>query len=130
MKPELHARSSGTQADELAHRLLRVAGDQSVRALEALAAVLVNRLHDTPNQSEDEDDLHRVPGLCEAGALFVAPEDERLKLCRRIARRALRGSLCDPTRGATDFHRVDANPAWSRRLFPVAVFGEFLFYRR
>jgi hypothetical protein len=41
----------------------------------------------------------------------------------------LRGSLADPTLGATAFHRIDANPAWSRELLPVAVIGSFLFYK-
>ena len=54
----------------------------------------------------------------------------RLGLCRRIARRALRGSLTDPTRGANAFHRIEASPDWARELLPVAVYGPFLFYRR
>ena len=54
----------------------------------------------------------------------------RLGLCRRVARRALRGSLTDPTRGANAFHRIEASPDWARELLPVAVYGPYLFYRR
>jgi hypothetical protein len=54
----------------------------------------------------------------------------RLGLCRRVARRALRGSLSDPTRGANAFHRIEASPDWARELLPVAVYGPYLFYRR
>lgn len=118
--------------ERLANALLSLAGDESVRVLEALAAALVNRL--------DEDDAAveaaaealeelRGPGLSEASPAWAGNTDERLALCRRIARRALRGSLFDPTGGANAFHRVDASPSWARRLMPVAVCGSFLFYR-
>lgn len=132
MKPELRGTPSGEQDEPLARCLLRVGGDQSVRALEALAAVFVNRLRVTPDSPFDgnEHRIHQPTSLREESAPFGAPAHARLQLCRRIARRALRGSLSDPTGGATAFHRVDASPDWSRRLLPVAVFGEFLFYRR
>jgi len=118
--------------ERLADILLNLAGDESVRVLEALAAALINRL--------DEDDAAveaaaealeelRGPGLFEAPAAWIGGSDERLALCRRIARRALRRSLADPTGGATAFHRIDASPSWARRLMPVAVCGSFLFYR-
>jgi hypothetical protein len=55
--------------------------------------------------------------------------DARHAICRRIARRALRGSLIDPTRGATAMHRIDDVPAWSRDHLPIGMFGPFLFYR-
>jgi len=116
-----------TAVERLAATLLRVGADQEVRVLEALAATLVNGCgHDRPG-----GDL----GLAEAEpAAFVdhAPVvvcDRQLTLVRRIARRALRGSLLDPTHGAIAFHRVDANPAWARDLLPVAVIGSFLFYK-
>jgi hypothetical protein len=41
----------------------------------------------------------------------------------------VRGSLADPTRGATAFHRIETTPPWSRDLLPIATFGSFLFYR-
>ena len=57
--------------------------------------------------------------------LQVNNKDELLE----AARRALRGSLNDPTDGATAFHRVDDNPDWTRAHLPVAIAGPFLFYR-
>jgi hypothetical protein len=49
---------------------------------------------------------------------------------RRVARRALRGSLADPTKGANAFHRIEASPPWARALLPIAMYGPYLFYRR
>lgn len=103
--------------------LLDLGGEHSVRVVEALAAVLANRRHQgLPLDGE-------VRGLAEASARFAPQADERLRLCRRIARRALGASLADPTGGAIRFHRVDDSPDWARRLMPVAVVGPFLFYR-
>jgi N-acetylmuramoyl-L-alanine amidase len=117
--------------EALAQRLLSLAGDQSVRVIEALAAALINRGAQEHGIADDDDpEGERAPrGLQEAAAPFEN-DLQRLQLCRRIARRALRGSLADPTRGATAFHRIETTPDWSRRLLPVAVFGSFLFYRR
>jgi len=119
--------------ERLAELLLRLAGDDSVRVLEALAAALVNRLDQddaaVEAAAEALEEL-RGPGLSEASAPWLGDAGERLALCRRIARRALRRSLFDPTGGATAFHRIDASPSWARPLMPVAVCGSFLFYRR
>lgn len=116
--------------EALAQRLLRLGSDQSVRVIEALAAALINRgAQDNVADDDDREGALARWGLQEAAAPFEH-DPQRLQLCRRIARRALRGSLADPTRGATAFHRIDTTPDWSRRLLPVAVFGSFLFYRR
>lgn len=112
--------------DQLAMTLVRLAGNESVRVLEALAAVLVTRGERGRDATDGEGGGN---GLEEAAAPWVGEADPRLQLCRRIARRALRHSLIDPTRGATAFHRIDVDPAWARRRMPVAVFGPFLFYR-
>ena len=113
--------------ERLATTLLRIGADQEVRVLEALAATLVN--------GGGRDRPGRDFGLAEPepAAFIDRPPvgdcDRKLELGRRIARRALRGSLVDPTRGATAFHRVDANPAWALDQLPVAVIGSFLFYK-
>jgi N-acetylmuramoyl-L-alanine amidase len=111
------------EIEAAAEMLLDLGGEHSVRVVEALAAVLANRRHQgLPLDGE-------VRGLAEASARFAPQADERLRLCRRIARRALGASLADPTGGAIRFHRVDDSPDWARRLMPVAVVGPFLFYR-
>jgi N-acetylmuramoyl-L-alanine amidase len=129
MPPEIVAchDQGGALIDHLASQLYELAGEQEVRVIEALAAAFANRWRlrlDEPPR-----------GLCEpvSAAGFergAVPEVAgRLAICRRVARRALRGSLLDPTRGATAWHRIEASPAWSRNLLPIGMFGPFLFYR-
>jgi hypothetical protein len=110
--------------------LLDLAGDDSVRVIEALAAALVNDLRERPEEVAESWSAVAAPaGLCE-DARVTGDFGCRLGLCRRIARRALRGSLADPTRGANAFHRIEASPDWARGLLPVATYGPYLFYRR
>jgi N-acetylmuramoyl-L-alanine amidase len=110
--------------------LLDLAGTESVRVIEALAAALVNDLHERPDEaSVDWPGVVPATGLCEDSRV-IDDFGGRLGLCRRVARRALRGSLTDPTRGANAFHRIEASPDWARELLPVAVYGPYLFYRR
>ena len=129
MQPEVAAchGESGGLIDHLASQLYGLAGEQEVRVIEALAAAFANRWR---------DGLDEAPcGLCEpltaAGFERDAAREVagRLAICRRVARRALRGSLVDPTRGATAWHRIEVSPAWSRDLLPIGMFGPFLFYR-
>jgi hypothetical protein len=118
---------SPASIDRLANTLFDLAGYHGVRVIEALAAVLTRR---------GAERLGRPSGLSEpaAGRPFTTlAEDEdsdaRRAICRRIARRALHGSLIDPTQGATAMHRIDDVPAWSRDHLPIGMFGPFLFYR-
>ncbi len=111
----------------LALTLLTLGADQSVRVLEALAAALVNRARQ-PRRDRDPA-LGEPPPARFVDAVTMNALGDELQLCRRIARRALRGSLADPTLGATGFHRLEGNPAWAHDLLPVASFGSFLFYQ-
>lgn len=121
----------GRREDALTLKLLDLAGGESVRVVEALAAALVNDLRERPEEAIHDwsDAPSPLPGLCEDGGA-IDDVGCRLALCRRVARRALRGCLVDPTRGANAFHRIEASPDWTRGLLPVATFGPYLFYRR
>jgi hypothetical protein len=129
-EPQGEAVADGGQerAEDLALHLLGLAGDESVRVVEALAAALANGGRHRPGAALDAV-VRTSPGLCE-DSTSIDDLGRRLGLCRRVARRALRGSLADPTRGANAFHRIDEGPGWARDLLPVAMFGPFLFYRR
>jgi N-acetylmuramoyl-L-alanine amidase len=125
-----HAAHYGRE-EALTFALLDLAGGESVRVVEALAAALVNDLRNRADAAVDEWKVaESTPrGLCEDGRP-INDFGPCLGLCRRIARRALRGSLADPTEGANAFHRVEASPPWARELLPIAMYGPYLFYRR
>jgi N-acetylmuramoyl-L-alanine amidase len=121
---------SAEREQALSLTLLDLAGSESVRVIEALAAALVNDLHERAEEAPGNWPVAvSYTGLCEDGRV-IEDFGGRLGLCRRVARRALRGSLTDPTRGANAFHRIEASPDWARELLPVAVYGPYLFYRR
>ncbi len=113
--------------DRFALALLTLGADQGVRVLEALAATLINGARQ-PRADCDLALRESPPASFDDVTAASAPAD-KLQLCRRIARRALRGSLADPTLGASAFHRVEDYPTWARELLPVATFGSFLFYQ-
>jgi len=127
MQPE-HEPASAASIDRLTETLFELAGNQHVRVIEALAAVLTRRgregLCGRPSGTSEPARERRFASL--AGDTDSVA---RRPICQRIARRALRGSLIDPTRGATAMHRIDVIPAWSRNFLPVGMFGPFLFYR-
>lgn len=118
--------------EELTARLLALAADQSVRVIEALAAVYANQMRSRPvawGLSENARPYRAMPPADPGIERSPATCDESWRcICRRIARRALRGSLVDPTGGAVTFHRIDANPSWARDQLPIACVGPFLFY--
>jgi hypothetical protein len=114
-------------AGRLAAALLHLASGENIRVVEALASTIANSLRldsdiDRPF-AFDRVRLLRYPNT------LAADETPRTAAFQRIARRALSGTLSDPTRGATAFHRIEATPEWSNDLLPIAVFGSFLFYR-
>jgi hypothetical protein len=134
MPPEQDNRTATAtpgQEDTLTLALLELSGDESVRVVEALAAALVNALGERSDEGLEPWSMAppATYGLCEDGRT-IGDFPQRLGLCRRIARRAMRGSLADPTNGANAFHRIDASPPWARELLPIAMHGSYLFYRR
>jgi N-acetylmuramoyl-L-alanine amidase len=128
MQPEVADcnRHNGALVNQLTGDLYRLAGDQEVRVIEALAAAFANRWR---------EGLVGPDGLSEPGLAgrfecqATGDATGRLAICRRVARRALRGTLVDPTQGATAWHRIEVSPVWARDVLPVGMFGPFLFYR-
>jgi hypothetical protein len=138
--PPLAVRTSHDLTWEMAIELFDQAGGESVRVIEALAAVLANRLQDgiacALHSALDDraspwrtGSAARRPPLLPIQSILSVESEQRFQICRRVARRCLGGSLPDPTAGATAFHRQGEHPAWAEGLLPVAEFEPFLFYR-
>jgi spore germination cell wall hydrolase CwlJ-like protein len=128
--------------DVLAMTLWAEAGTRSVRAIEALAAVVMNRVK-RAEAGEAARWGRGVAGVCRAPfqyscwnthhprhmlMLAVPQGDPALAMCRRIATRAIAGLLADPTYGATHHHAEEELPVWARARTPCAELGGFLFY--
>jgi N-acetylmuramoyl-L-alanine amidase len=58
----------------------------------------------------------------------VVPSNKAFISCLRIARRALNGTLKDPTCGATHYHVKGIFPPWARGRAPSAEIGAHQFY--
>lgn len=150
-------RAAARATETLALTLWAEAAERPVRAIEALAAVVVNRAR-LASTAGETGWLRFAPGAPAVGAawplllgraarapfLFAcwnprhprhaalgkAPEgDPALAVCRRIARRAASGVLPDPTGGATHWHDTRALPAWAVGRVPTAEIGGLVFYR-
>jgi spore germination cell wall hydrolase CwlJ-like protein len=142
MSPALAA--SPREIEVLALTLRGEAGERPPRAIEAVAALIMNRVRAA---AAPEGPRHRgqgIEGVCRAPFQFacwnrnhprhaalraVPPGDAVLAMCRRIARRAAQGLLPDPTGGATHVHAADTLPLWAIARVPVAEIGGLVFYR-
>lgn len=134
VRPE--AAADGADAvDTLARTLWGEARGEPVRGIEAVAAVIVNRL-----RQRRETGGHAVrresrgfpcwdPAFPERPRMLaVDGSDPVFATCLRVARRAVAGVLPDPTGGATRYHRAGDRPDWAEGLFPTAEIGGSLFY--
>ena len=128
--------------DVFALTLWAEAGTRSVRAIEALASVVMNRVR-RAEAGEAARWGRGVAGVCRAPfqyscwnsrhprhllVLAAPPGDPALALCRRSATRAMAGLLADPTFGATHHHAEEDLPGWAIARTPCAELGGFLFY--
>lgn len=150
MQPKVH--SSGplkhtTHYDEAEHLALALYDQtrgESVRAKEAVATVMMGSdrpccIGVVPHLGENRmlgqhcHELARGPRCTAPQAPQfdnpLAEDSDELDVCRRIVRRVMVGALEDPTRGANAYHTIFENPAWARKVNPIASFGKFLFYR-
>jgi hypothetical protein len=134
----------------LAMTLRAEVGTRPVRAVEALAALVVNRarmaaeapaprMRFTPGASAEAGWRALLAEACRAPFLFRCwqsgrlraepPADAAMEMCRRIAARALGGALPDPTAGATHWHDGASLPGWAIGQVPTAEVGGLVFYR-
>ncbi|MGE5477060.1 MAG: cell wall hydrolase [Bacteroidales bacterium] len=127
----------GTPADILARTLWGEARGESVRGIEAVAAVVVNRVRRGGWWGNSVETVCRKPmqfSCWNAGdpnrakLEQVDESDRQFRICLRIARRAIAGSVDDPTGGATHYHVRGLLPVWARGRDPSAEIGNHLFY--
>jgi spore germination cell wall hydrolase CwlJ-like protein len=123
--------------DALARTLWGEARGEGRRGIEAVAAVVMNRLAAGRWGATAE-------AVCRARKQFscwnpgdpnrpklerVDARDAAFALCLEAAADALAGRLADPTGGATHYHARGRRPWWARGLAPCAEIGAHVFYR-
>jgi len=140
----------------LAATLWAEASTRPVRAMEALAALAVNRARAAV--TDEAARLRYAPGapslpaaawalllarVCRAPFLFGcwnprdarhallrdAADDPARAIARRIAARAAAGTLPDPTAGATHWHDARLLPGWAVGRIPCAEVAGLVLYR-
>ena len=128
----------------LAATLYAEAGKRPVRAIEALAALVMNRVRARlPHWGADISGVCRAPFqfrcwnrhhpshavLQEALPGGTLLQDPTMEICRRVATRAVAGVLSAPIGHATHVHADDDQPSWSLGRMPTAEIGGLLFYQ-
>ncbi len=128
--------------DTLARTIYGEARGESVSGQEAIAEVVMNRVHFSKRRGRywwgntvsevcrypwqfscwnQEDPNYRV-------ITRVPDTDLIFCICKRIAARAVAGTLEDKTCGATHYHTKNVRPAWSVGKIPCAEIGRHFFY--
>jgi spore germination cell wall hydrolase CwlJ-like protein len=134
---------AATAADVLALTLWGEADGRPVRAMEAVASVVMTRVRLAAAPEGPRHLGQGVIAVCRAPFQFACwhpghprrraiaelAEDAELGACRRVAARALAGVLADPTGGATHYHADAALPRWALGRMVTAEFGGLVFYR-
>ncbi len=134
----------------LARTLHAEAAGCALRGVEALAALIIRRARMAmacevastrfAHGAVAVGEAAMVVAVCQAPFQFgcwrqggaaweAAPDSDALAMCRRVAIRALAGSLPDLAPGATHWHALHAMPAWALGRMPVAETGGLALYR-
>lgn len=139
MSAARHAPARDAAAEILALTLWGEAAGRPVRAIEALAALVMNRVRaGVPQWGQGVAAVCRAPFQFScwnrnhprhAALRGIPPGDAALAICRRVAARAMAGELPDPTGGATHVHDAVALPGWALGRPAAAEIGGLCFYR-
>ncbi len=129
--------------DILARTIWGEARGDGVPGMQAVAAVILNRVHIAQNSGRaywwgkdiitvctkpyqfscwNADDPNR------AQLLAVTTQDNTFRQALQIARQALAGQLIDPTNGATHYHTLTIKPSWSENKLPNCLIKSHIFY--
>lgn len=139
----LARRREAGAVEVLALTLWGEAADRPVRAMEAVAAVVMTRVRLAAVAGGPAHLGQGVAAVCRAPfqfacwhpghprqrALAELPASADLGPCHRVAARALAGALPDPTGGATHYHAAENLPRWALGRVPSAEIGGLVFYR-
>ena len=131
------------EIDVLARTLWGEARGEGTHGMEAVAAVILNRVAVAESRAGywwGND----IISVCQKPYQFscwnrsdpsylklqaVNETDVYFATALRIARRAVIGALADPTGGATHYHADYVSPAWTRGQKPATIIGRHIFYR-
>lgn len=142
-RPRARHDDANPAIEVLARTIYGEARGEPVRGKEAVAAVVINRLRHARRLGGRFWWGNDVTAICRRPWQFscwnegdpnrakveaVTAKNKVFQTCMRIARRAVAGTLEDPTGGATHYHHHDARPPWARRRAPSAEIGNHLFY--
>jgi hypothetical protein len=116
------ANAKQSPAEHLAGLLDAIVLDGNVRAMEGVACTLVRA------GSRMQIVADHVLSARAHPVRLPLPGSASRSLAMRTARRALAGSIDDPSRGALAFHRIGDMPAWARSARPLTQIGEIVFY--
>lgn len=134
---------AGHEIDVLARTIYGEARGELVRGQEAVAAVVINRVRRARERGGRYWWGSTISEVCLKAWQFscwnendpnrekietVTADNRTFRACLRVARRAVNGTLKDPTNGATHYHASTVQPAWSRRRAPCAEIGRHQFY--
>ncbi len=128
---------TNSPTDLLARTIWGEARGETVRGMEAVAAVVMNRVarpgwwgrtvasvctkaYQFSCWNEGDPNRPKLLAVTEADPVFA--------IAQRIARRAIAGTLNDPTGGATHYHAAAILPRWAAHKTPCARIGRHLFY--
>jgi hypothetical protein len=115
-----HARQSPTE--HLGSLLDAIVLDGNVRAMEGVACVLAR----AGNRMQIVADAVLADSAHPVRLPLVGSASHTMAI--RTARRALAGSIPDPSLGASAFHRMGDMPDWARGTKPLVQIGEIVFY--
>jgi len=136
--PEIH----NAAVDVLARTIYGEARGEPVRGQEAVASVVLNRVK-RANKPGGYWWGSSVSEVCRKEWQFstwnpsdpnrdkilaVDRRDPSFRQALRIARRAIAGTLDDPTGGATHYHAKATMPNWAEGRVPSAEIGNHKFY--
>ena len=143
MSAAMEAPRAAVAADVLALTLWGEADGRPVRAMEAVASVVMTRVRLAAAPGGPTHLGQGVVAVCRAPFQFACwhpghprrraiaelPAGVDLGACRRVAARAMAGALPDPTGGATHYHDAVRLPRWALAHVPTAECGGLVFYR-